>query len=231
MELTLHSNLKINKLSIGSEKAPLLVIDSFVEQANDLVEMAGRIPFLKNSAFYPGVRAEAPEAYQKFLLKELQGTLIDFFHIDAFALKFELCHYSLVTTPADNLQLLQRIPHFDSVEKDGLAAVHYLFKGDLGGTSFYRHKKTNFEYIDESRKLDYFRSLESENDTGNIPLSGYINGDTALFDRVDSQEGVFNRIIIYRRNSLHSGSISKNFTPDNNPLTGRLSLNSFINPE
>lgn len=124
--------------------------------------------------------------------------------------------------------MLQRIPHFDSLDKEGLAAVHYLFKKDLGGTSFYRHKKTQFEYIDESRKLDYFRSLESENGTGNIPTSGYINGDTALFEKIAEQEGVFNRIIFYRRNSLHSGAISEHFVPDNNPRSGRLSINSFI---
>ena len=49
-----------------------------------------------------------------------------------------------------------------------------------------------------------------------------------LFEKIDQQEGLFNRILFYRRNSLHSGSISEHFIPDNNPCTGRLSINSFI---
>lgn len=228
MELTLNPEMKINKLSIGTEKAPLLVIDNFINQADELVNHASQRNFVKNSPFYPGIRAEAPQRYQTLLIDDFKDTLIEFFQLQREQLSLQICHYSLVTTPAKELKLLQRIPHFDSLDKAGLASVHYLFKKNLGGTSFYRHKKTQFEYIDENRKLDYFRSLESENGTGNIPASGYINGDTALFEKIAQQDGVFNRIIFYRRNSLHSGSISEHFIPDNNPRTGRLSINSFI---
>jgi hypothetical protein len=35
-------------------------------------------------------------------------------------------------------------------------------------------------------------------------------------------------MLIYRRNSLHSGAIGKDFIPDRNPATGRLSINCFI---
>jgi hypothetical protein len=35
-------------------------------------------------------------------------------------------------------------------------------------------------------------------------------------------------MLVYRRNSLHSGCIAKGFVPDPNPLTGRLSINCFI---
>jgi hypothetical protein len=136
-----------------------------------------------------------------------------------------------VATPPQKLKLLQRIPHFDSVDKNGLATVHYLFKSDLGGTSFYRHRKTGFEFIDENRTFDYYSSLESENDGENMPGSGYIDGDTALFERIAEQKGVFNRLIVYRRNSLHSGSISKNFILDPNPLSGRLSISTFLDPK
>src|SRR5690606_25695051 len=119
--------------------------------------------------------------------------------------------------------LLQRIPHFDSLEREGLATVHYLFRGNLGGTAFYRHRKTGFESIDASRRDAYFRSLESENDGPNMPGPGYINGDTPLYEQIAKQEGVFNRMLVYPRNILHSGCIDRNFVPDPNPRTGRLS--------
>src|SRR5690606_30099023 len=96
------------------------------------------------------------------------------------------------------------------------------------GTAFYRHRKTGYEYVDESRKLAYFKSLEAENGGPNMPGPEYINGDTALFEQICKQEGIFNRMLIYRRNSLHSGCIAKDFSLDQNPLAGRLSLNSFI---
>ena len=61
-----------------------------------------------------------------------------------------------------------------------------------------------------------------------MPGPGYINGDTALFEQIAKQDGLFNRMLVYRRNSLHSGCIAPDFVPDPNPLTGRLSINSFI---
>jgi hypothetical protein len=178
--------------------------------------------------FYPGIRAQAPLSYQQILSSALRPLLVEFFNLPDRPVRFSMCHFSLITTPASELSVIQRIPHIDSLEPNGLAAVHYLFKTDLGGTAFYRHRKTGYEYIDESRKLSYFQSLESENDGPNMPVPSYINGDTPLFEQIAKQDGQFNRALIYRRNSLHSGCLSENFIPDANPLTGRLSINSFI---
>lgn len=228
MILERHSECRVQKLNIGAEQAPLIVIDNFIENAEALVLAAKSKAFVVTNRFFPGIRAKAPLQYQHFLLAELKDTLVEHFNLPEGKMSFSMCHYSLVTTPAEKLAMIQRIPHIDSTEANGLATVHYLFKGSLGGTAFYRHRKTGFEYIDESRQLDYFRSLEDENDGPNMPGSEYINGDTPLFERIAAQEGVFNRMLIYRRNSLHSGSIDANFQPDPNPLTGRLSINSFI---
>ncbi len=123
---------------------------------------------------------------------------------------------------------MQRIPHVDSFDSNGLATIHYLFRENMGGTAFYRHRKTGYEVIDESRKMEYISSLESEMQGPTLPPAEYINGDTPIFEQIGRQEGLYNRLLIYRRNSLHSGCIDKNFVPDPNPLTGRLSINSFI---
>ncbi len=229
MVLQLHPEIKVQKLRIGKEQSPLLVIDNFVEQASHLVEIAGKLKFEANSNFYPGIRAQAPIEYQHLILEKLQDTLSNFFQLKTNRLKFTISHYSIVTTEPRELHLLQRIPHFDSLDNKGLAAVHYLFRANLGGTSFYRHRDTMFETIDESRRVQYFESMK-KNGNRNMPPEEYINGDTPLYERIWQQQGIFNRIIIYRRNILHSGSISKNFKPNANPLTGRLSINSFIDP-
>ena len=130
------------------------------------------------------------------------------FAFESGAVRFTACHYSLVTTPPEKLTYLQRIPHIDSVASKELAFVHYLFKADLGGTAFYRHRKTGFEYVDQDRKPEYLRCLEEEKLGPHSPPAEYIHGDTPLYELLGSQQGVFNRLVMYRRNSLHSGALA-----------------------
>ncbi|MEJ2415851.1 MAG: DUF6445 family protein [Exilibacterium sp.] len=212
----------------GEERSPLLVVDNFLQDAELLVEHACQQRFVQNSPFYPGIRAPAPVAFQSLLLSTLKQQVQQVFELKGSKLGLSLCQYSIVTTPADQLALLQRIPHFDSTKREELAAVFYLFKEDLGGTSFYRHKKTGYEYIDDARRISYFKSLESENGSNNIPQQGYINGDTVLFKRIGEQKGIFNRLIVYRCPNLHSGSISPSFVPNADPRKGRLTISIFI---
>jgi hypothetical protein len=228
MSLNLHPDISVRKLTLGAEQAPLLVIDHFVADADALVSAAASLRFSHSTRYYPGIRAAASQAYQQLIASGLGDMLREHFQLEGASLRFTMCHYSVVTTPPDKLGMLQRIPHIDSLESKGLASIHYLFKKDLGGTAFYRHRKTGFEFIDETRAPQYFKSLESENDGPNLPGPEYINGDTALFEQIGKQDGVFNRMLVYRRNSLHSGCIGRDFIPDANPLTGRLSINSFI---
>jgi hypothetical protein len=221
-----HKDIRIQHLKIGSEGAPLLVIDNVVADPDTLVDLAASKQWGVPTSYYPGIRSKAPLTYQKFILGELREPILQAFGLDTKSMSFGSCHFSLVTTPSGRLAPLQRIPHVDS--GGGLASVHYLFKRDLGGTAFYRHRKTGFEYIDEERGAIYYPILEAELNGPGAPPNDYINGDTALFTRVGEQEGVFNRMLIYRRNSLHSGNLSPEFVPDVNPRTGRLSINSFL---
>lgn len=224
--------MQITRLTIGNEQSPLLVVDNFIPQPDSLVDYAASQQFLANSPYYPGIRTAAPAAYRQFMLHSLQQTLIECFELPTTKLGFSVCHLSLVTTPPEQLKLLQRIPHFDTTEKHALAAVHYLFQGNQGGTAFYRHRKTGFECIDESRTREYYRSLESENNGPDLPQTtdGYIQGDTPLFEQIAQQPGVFNRLIVYRRHALHSGVITKETSLSADPLLGRLTISSFIDP-
>ena len=225
--MELHPDISIQALTIGVERAPLLVIDNFVADADELVRVAAGQTFSEHSRYYPGIRAGAPPGYQE-LFKCLMDTLARHFQIEAGEPHFPLCHYSLVTTPAEQLLVPQRIPHVDSLPGSGLASIHYLFKRDLGGTAFYRHRKTGFEYVDEARNETYLAALRAENLHPDSAPVGYINGDTGTYEQIARQDGVFNRMLVYRRNSLHSGCIAQGFIPDPNPVSGRLSINSFI---
>ena len=227
MNLELHPDLRLRQLEIGTERAPLLVIDNFVANAEALVADACARPLTVSGRYFPGLRAEAPPAYQQLLLTRLRSALLECLGMPGGTLTLSMCHYSLITTPARELEPLQRIPHVDSFAKSGLATIHYLFKANLGGTAFYRHRSTGFESIDETRRAQYSRALDEEHSGPAAPGAEYINGSTALFEQIAKQDGVFNRMLVYRRNSLHSGCIEAS-VPDPNPATGRLSINSFI---
>jgi len=226
--MRLHPDIRIERRTIGAEKAPLLVVDQFVSDAEELVANAALKPYAQSMRYFPGVRSKASLAYQRVFDTELKPTLLDFFGLDGTTLRFGMCHYSLITTPADKLATLQRVPHVDSLGWQGLATIHYLFTRNLGGTAFYRHRKTGFEYLDETRQETYLASLIRECDGPDAPGPEYINGDTPLFQQIAKQDGIFNRLLVYRRNSLHSGCLGRDFVPDTNPLTGRLSINCFI---
>jgi hypothetical protein len=228
MNLAPHPDIAVQKLAIGREQAPLLVIDNVVANPGELVELAASKLFGDVASYYPGIRAKAPLSYQQFILDQMRGLFGETFRLQGRTLRFTACYFSLVTTPPEKLAHLQRIPHIDSVLGTELAFVHYLFKRDLGGTSFYRHRQTGFESVTQDRKLEYFECVEAERLGPNKPDAGYINGSTALYEQLHSEAAVFNRMLVYRRNSLHSGSIDPPTGVDSNPRTGRLSLNGFI---
>lgn len=228
MNFKFHPDLRLQKLRIGREQAPLVVIDSLVADADELVDIAAKKMFSDVVTYYPGVRSKVPLTYQQFVIEQLRDVFADYFGLSGRTVRFTACHFSLVTTPPMKLAHLQSIPHIDSTAASELAFVHYLFKSDFGGTSFYRHRATGFEYIDDVRAPEYWRVVEEEKTGPHSPEAGYISGDTPLYERIGLQDGVFNRMLIYRRNSLHSGALGPDFVPDLNPRTGRLSINGFL---
>ena len=228
MTITRHRDFRLQRLRIGREQAPLVVIDNLVANPEDLLNVAASKQFGDVASYYPGVRAKVSLTYQLFILEQLRSVFAEEFAFESGAVRFTACHYSLVTTPPEKLTYLQRIPHIDSVASKELAFVHYLFKADLGGTAFYRHRKTGFEYVDQDRNPEYLRCLEEEKLGPHSPPAEYIHGDTPLYELLGSQQGVFNRLVMYRRNSLHSGALGRDFVVDPNPRTGRLSINGFL---
>lgn len=214
---------------IGAEGAPLLVIDQAVADPDRLVRKAARGHFTRQGALFPGLRLRAPLSYEVFLEQLLRPLLDEHFGLPSQGrLGFPTCHYSLVTLPPDRLDFLQRIPHIDSVQANGLAVMHYLFHGGWGGTAFYRHRATGFECVDASRHSTYFQTLQEESRREDATGPGYINGDSALFEQIGSVDGAYNRLVVYRRNALHSGNIDSTRVPPADVHAGRLSINSFV---
>ena len=218
----------IQKLTIGVERAPLMVIDNLLADPYALVDLAATKVFGDVASYFPGIRAKVPLTFQHFILDTLRSELISTFGLPGGTLRFTACHFSLVTTPPDKLTYLQRIPHIDSLNSNELAFILYLFKADLGGTAFYRHRKTGYEVVDQVRKPEYWRHVEAEQAAVERDSTGYIHGDTEFYEQVGQQEGVFNRMLVYRRTSLHSATLRPDFVAVTDPRRGRLSVNGFI---
>lgn len=228
MELAKHPHFELQALRIGREQAPLVVIDNFTATPDALVDLAAAKVFADVASYFPGVRAKVPLSYQQFVIGTLRPIVAEHFGLNAAGLRFTACYFSLVTTPPANLTYLQRIPHIDSLLPSELAFVHYLFRASHGGTAFYRHRATGFESVDAVRKAEYWRHIEAEQNSPEHPRAAYIDGDTALYEETARQDGAYNRLLLYRRNSLHSAALTAQFAPDADPRRGRLSLNGFL---
>lgn len=223
-----HPEFRIQRLKIGREGAPLLVIDNVVADPDALVELAATKVFGDVASYYPGIRAKVPLTVQQFILEALRREAVEVFGMSGNSLRFTSCHFSLVTTPPEKLTYLQRIPHIDSLSGNELAFIHYLFKADLGGTAFYRHRKSGFEFVDLARRSEYWRHVEAEQAAVEGSSRGFISGDNEFYERVGRQDGVFNRMLVYRRNSLHSADLAPGFVAGTDPRQGRLSINGFL---
>ncbi len=215
--------------NIGTEQQPLVVIDNFVPHPAGLVDYAlNRGDVRPAQGFYPGLRSPTPPAYNDFLGQQLRQLLPRCFGLPAREPRKVESWYSLVAIPPDRLSPWQQIPHFDRPQPQDLAVLHYLCNAPHGGTSFYRHRATGFEYIDGTREADYLAAIEAELAGQTHRHTAYINGDTTQFERIASVDCRFNRALVYRCSSLHSGDIPADFAFDLDPRRGRFTIASFL---
>ncbi len=224
-----HSDFRARVDAIGTERQPVLVIDNFLTHAETLVDFAAtHAQFNSADANYPGVRAPAPGAYLQAFRAHLAELIYETFGLMAKDIVGAQADFSMVVTPPANLRPLQRIPHYDSNKSSELAAVHFLCGAEQGGTDFYRHRSTGFEFVDQDRRATYKQAVDRDVAEKGMPPLAYMQGDTQLFERIASYPAAFNRLLVYRCTSLHSGNIASDFSFDPNPRTGRLTLNTFI---
>jgi hypothetical protein len=138
------------------------------------------------------------------------------------------CYLSLVTKAPAQLDPIQRLPHFDGVERERIAVLLYLSEPEGSGTAFYRQRSTGFESVDAARYDTYLAELEAATARHGIPPARYIGDDSPIFERVHLVEGRCNRIIAYHGNSLHCAAMPDEFVPAPDVAGGRLTLNLFL---
>ena len=211
---------------IGREGVPVVVFDTFVARPELLVDDASMLGFAPMGVHYPGVRAIVPQALVKRFVDPLAPLIEEVFGLRACAVLDAL--YSLVTMPPDGLTPIQRLPHFDGVEPERLALLHFLTEAPASGTAFYRHRATGFETVTAARLLEYEPTLAEEIRRDGVPDASYIKGDTALFEEVAVFEGRYNRALLYPSNALHCARIPDDMVFSADIETGRLTVNTFL---
>lgn len=211
---------------IGDERQPVVIVDGFHPDPDQLRAAAVDTPFEPAHRHYPGIRAPLPPDYFARVRPVLATVLREVFGhtggvdlIDA--------SFSIVTTPPAALAIPQRLPHVDAVQPGRIALVHYLALDGGDGTAFFRHRATGFETIDGARSDTYLARLNAELREG-APQQAYVHDSTPLFERTATAEARYNRAVIYRSAILHSGAIRPDAALDPDPATGRLTVTAFL---
>jgi hypothetical protein len=213
----------------GNEQQPVIVIDNFHPEPSKLIEEASQQRFARTVPFYPGVRAPISQSYYTDLPVQLSDIVQQVFGYGA-APGVEGCCYSLVTMKPEELMPIQRLPHYDGVDPGKLAVLHYLSDESQGGTAFYRHRATGFETVTQDRFEVYKQALEADVRKFGMPPQAYFTRSNDMFEQIGAYEAKFNRALIYRGITLHSGMIPDDCTFAHDPASGRLTVNTFLVP-
>ncbi len=222
-----HPNLKVSVTQIGAERAPVMVVDNFISNAEELIEDAAtEHPFKPFALYYPGVRSPVPSMYSLAVYQILLDPIRKIFGLEGLDVVMSDSDFRMVTKRPDGLHPRQMVPHYDIADPNVIVVLHYLARTPLGGTSMYKHRRTGFERIAGNRVDVFENAIAAELKT--FTPDGFVSGDNDLFERIASFPGVFNRALIYRGISLHAGDIATDFPFDPDPRTGRLTANTVF---
>ena len=226
MTFALHPDITVRLRRIGNEAQPLMVVDNVLADPAAMVAAAQNAQFyVPEHTKYPGLNAPLPEGYYQTVVTALRGPIEAAFGLPRDTWVKFFGFFALATTPADQADPIQKIPHYDTLDPGRLAMVHYLCRGDFGGTGFFRHRSTGFESVDAAREAAYVVAARPELEAASP--AGYADAGTAGYDLIGEAEMVFNRLIIYSTHVLHSGLLNRAALSDD-PVTGRLTANGFI---
>lgn len=228
--LDVNLNFKPTIKVVGLEQTPVVVIDDFCLNIQEIQHHASQAEFSQdNNSYYPGIRSQLPNQYIVDTLKAIYQGLYKTYGIPrTYKLQPQLAYYSLITQQPETLSFLQRFPHFDTPRKGYFAVLHYINENPHGGTGFFRHKASKFERITDDCVDEYMRKCNEEIDFLGGPQAKYHTGDSDMYELYDTIDYKPNRLVIYPGNLLHSTLVNNQTDIDNNPCSGRLTANMFV---
>ena len=218
---------------VGTSHSPVVIVDNFTgdpEAVARIAESLAPFPPIEGN-YYPGVRRMIGEedrdahAYVLNACERAAPFIGGAFGVGGFDL--HEASFSVVTVRPDQLQEVQRRPHFDSSDQSLFALLHYLRVPPDSGTAFYRHRSTGIERITNGNLNRFLAASERELET-RPPGPGYMAGSDDFFEQIAQVEAVPDRLIMYHGSLLHSGVIPEGMNFSSDPRQGRLTANLFI---
>lgn len=227
----LNPAAQVSLRRIGLEGVPILVIDDLCLNPERLVDVAVHAEWREpHGTYYPGLNAPIPAGYLENVFGGLQRSLIRAFGATFGGPMMAHGFFALATWELAQFGPWQRIPHYDQPDSTHLAMIHYLHPAQGGGTGFFRHLGTGYEYVDLSRRESYLSQVTDWIAAQGHDLTGYTGPRTPGFEMFDSVEFRFNRAVIYPSYALHC-ALFDGAELSVDPRKGRLTANSFFYPD
>jgi hypothetical protein len=229
--------LKINRCSIpkieliGTNKIPVITVDDYIENHNELIGL------IKNTACflpdkitsYPGVRSAIPkDLVVDYLQPLMKGIMKIYNYLKELQPLPKDNYFSLITKQPNELSPIQSWPHFDTANSNLIAVIHYLGKGEHGGTGFFRHKKSGLECIEPNNKAFFYQCADEYFQRNSVQNLGYCHEQHNEFSCYKKISYKPNRLIVFPGYLLHSTLVNLATDISNNIETGRLTANMFI---
>jgi len=208
----------------------VILIDNAHGNPQDLVEQASTQDFRPIAPHYPGIRSTVPKDYLVGMMNAVGPVLKK--HFGPFSMaRVQEAFFSLATTPPQELNAMQCLPHIDGTDDRKVALLHYLCGPEQGGTGFYRHKSTGLTTITPQNFQHYREAVYGDLETiGPIPLA-YPAGTSERYERILFVDSMPDRLIIYRGNNLHAVCPGEHANFSRDPRVGRLTVNTFLRLE
>ncbi|MBW8733273.1 MAG: histone acetyltransferase [Asticcacaulis sp.] len=226
--------MAVDIYALGHEGTRIVVIDDFLSDPDFAVRQAAALaPFPDvDTNYYPGARRfVTPEDRDAFVYVDavcqgIASVLRQIYGVERFQIRE--AGFSLVTRRPHETQLIQRVPHYDTVYPVDFAVLHYLGRAPMGGTGFYRHRRTGFEVLLPHRAEAFHAALDQDLEAFGPPPPAYFNESSDVWEKIGEVEWRFNRLVVYPGSLFHSGLIADDFDFSPDPRTGRLTGNIFL---
>lgn len=229
----INANCKLTVTKIGNQNTPLIIVDDFLSDPDEMVAAASKGPGFRgfdiSESFYPGQNAPLMRSHVEAIMTYSIPHLIEHYDIPAnMQVQLGSCYYGLVTYNPEQLCPEQCFPHIDTSGEFYFVALLYLNDEDFGGTSFYRHNPTGSERVTADQVESCFVDTKTVQGT-----PGYYDGN-GDFEVIGQAEYKKNRLVLYPSNLLHCVNIKDTSLLNTDPSKGRLTANilsRFVLPE
>lgn len=226
----LNPAARVRILPIGRSREPVIAVEEALLDPDAAIDQAAALSFEaadEGRGGFPGVRARAPRALAEPLVEGAMPLVAEVFGLKRASLSAVDASFSIVATPPAALHPLQRIPHIDTRDPRRLAILCYAGRNAIGGTAFFRQDSTGLEQVGPG-EFEAYRAARRE-DLARLPSeSGYPGPDTPGYTETAHFEARFNRMLVYRSCSIHSGIIPSDSRLSADPRLGRLTVNIFL---